>query len=140
MISDQVILSEIRNNWTGVESLRTRLQVSAFASKGLGGSGVFPFVLLNAAHNLPFLHAYSVLNEVLIQLVKENRFSCKSIFLGALLEKSKNALPWINFSLVKTGADRRNDLAHRGQLLERSDCWSLIDHIKLELLNWKVLE
>lgn len=120
MIKDTGTLSEIRQDWNGVETLRNKLHVSAFASVGMI-SGQFPFTLSNAAHNLPFIHAFSVLNEVLIVLEKEGHFKCKSIFLGKLLEKSEKALPWQDFSTIKTGAGRRNDVAHRADLLERGD-------------------
>lgn len=99
MIRDATALAEIRKNWTGVEALRTTLQVSAFASVGVIG-GHFPFVLSNAAHNLPFVHAFAVLNDVLKQLALEDYFKCKSIFLSKLLKNSEKALPWRDFALV----------------------------------------
>ncbi len=138
MIRDATALAEIRQSWAGVEVLRSRLQVSAFASVGALG-GTFSFVLANAAHNLPFIHAYAVLNDVLEQLADEGHFSCKSIFLGELLKKSEKVLPWQDFALVSTGAGLRNDVAHRGQLLDRSDCWKYVDAVKVELSAWGVL-
>ena len=110
MIGDKDALVEIRQSWAGVEALRERLKVSAFASMGLIG-GTFPFALSNAAHNLPFIHAYSVLNDVLVLLAGEGRFKCRSIFLGELLKKSEAALPWQEFSFIQRGASRRNDRA-----------------------------
>lgn len=97
VIRDTTALAEVRQSWAGVEALRSRLQVSAFASVGVIG-GRFPFVLANAAHNLPFIHAYAVLNDVLEQLADEGHFTCKSIFLGKLLKKSEKALPWQDFA------------------------------------------
>lgn len=138
MIHDVQALEEVRQNWTGVEALRTRLKVSAFASTGMLG-GIFPFALSNAAHNVPFMHAYSVLNDVLEQLAKEGKITCKSIFLGTLLKESQNVLPWKDFSLITAGVNRRNDLAHRGHLLERAECWKYIDAVKQELISWKIV-
>ena len=138
MIRDQIALAEIRQNWVGVESLRTKLQVSAFASVGfLGGS--FPFVLSNAAHNLPFFHAYGVLNDVLKQLADEGQFTCKSKFLGELLKESEKALRWCDFALVSDGVNHRNEVAHRGLLLKRAECWKYIDAVKTELSAWSVI-
>ena len=77
MIRDQSALKEIQQSWDGVEALRSRLKVSAFASSGIG-PGSYPFSLANAAHNLPFIHAYGVLNDALNQLAKEGQFSCRS--------------------------------------------------------------
>jgi hypothetical protein len=101
--------------------------------------GVFPFVLSNAAHNLPFIHAYAALNDVLEQLADEGHFNCKSIFLGELLKRSEQALRWEDFALVSAGAACRNDVAHRGQLLDRADCWKYVDAVKAELSAWAVL-
>ncbi len=139
MIRDATVLADVRQNWVGVEALRTKLQVSAFASISMGDGGLYPFALSNAAHNLPFIHAYAVLNEVLQQLADEGHFTTKTRFLGELLRKSKKALPWRDFALVKAGALRRNDVAHRGDLLNRDDCRKYVDAVKVELYGWGVL-
>jgi hypothetical protein len=138
MIRDATVSAEIRKNWAGVEALRTTLQASAFASMGVIG-GIFPFALLDAAHNLPFMHAFAVLNDVLEQLALEGHFNCKSRFLGALVQNSEKALLWRDFALVSVGVDRRNDVAHRGQLLDREECWKYVDAIKSELSGWGIL-
>jgi hypothetical protein len=138
MIRDATALAEIRKNWAGVEALRTRLQVSAFSSVGVIRRH-FPVVLSNAAHNLPFVHAFAVLNDVLKQLEDERHFNCNSKFLGPLLRASEKALPWRNFALVSAGVDRRNGVAHRGQLLDRGECWKYIDAVKSELSGWGIL-
>ncbi len=138
VIRCQIALAEVQQSWAGVEALRSRLQVSAFASVGFLG-GTFPFTLSNAAHNLPFIHAYSVLSDVLKQLAIEGHFNCKSIFLGKLLPKSQNALVWHDFALVHAGYGRRNDVAHYGELLKRDECWKYVDAVKAELLGWRIL-
>ena len=138
MIRDATALAEIQQSWAGVEALRSKLQVSAFASVGVIG-GSFPFTLANAAHNLPFIHAYAVLNDALKQLADEGHFACKSIFLGELLKKSEKVLQWQDFALISTGAGRRNDVAHRGQLLGRGDCWTYVDAVKGELSSWGII-
>lgn len=138
MIRDPTALAEIQQSWAGIEALRSKLQVSAFASMGSFG-GNFPFMLANAAHNLPFIHAYAVLSDALKQLSDEGHFTCKSIFLGDLLKRSETALQWSDFDLIRTGAAHRNDVAHRGQLLNRSDCWKYVDAVKVELSAWRII-
>jgi hypothetical protein len=138
MIADLTALEEMRSAWNGVEVLKGRIQVGLFASGGIIG-GVYPFSVADAAHNLPFLHAYSVLNDALQQLASEGKFTCKSIFLGKLLQESEKVLPWNDFALIKSGANRRNDLAHHGDVLPRDDCWKYIDAIKTELTLWGIL-
>jgi hypothetical protein len=138
VIRDSVTLAEVQSGWAGVEILRGRLQRSAFSSRGVIG-GSFPFALANAAHNLPFIHAFAVLNDVLEQLASEGHFGCKSHFLGALLASSEQALPWRDFRLIRAGAELRNDVAHRGRLLERGDCWKYVDAVKAELSAWGII-
>lgn len=138
MIKDSDTLLEVRKEWNGVKALRNKLQVSGFASVGMGG-GSFPFTLSNAAHNLPFIHAFSVLHNVLIALEKEGHFKCKRYLLGKLLEASKTVLPWNDFSTIKTGVCRRNAVAHRADLLKRGECWKYMDAIELELSSWGIV-
>src|SRR5262249_579545 len=139
MIRDAVVLADIRADWAGVEAIRAKLQRSAFAAKGLIG-GSYPFTLADAAHNLPFVHAFAVLNDLLEQLAKESVFTCNRRELGTLLKASEKHLPWQDFALISTGKDRRNDVAHRGELLERGECWQYIDAIKRELVAWGVID
>lgn len=138
MIRDAKALSEVRKSWAGVEALRLRLHRSAFASVGVIGA-TFPAALADAAHNLPFVHAYAVLNDVLVQLADEWHFTRKGILLGELIKKSPQVLPWQDFALVPTGVKHRNDVAHRGKLLGRGDCWTYIDAVKTERSAWGVL-
>jgi hypothetical protein len=135
MIKDATALTKIRKDWTGVEALRVSLDVSAYATL----PGLFPFTLYNAAHNLPFLHAFAILNEALEQLKEEGLFKCGSRKLGHLLKASKKVLPWRDFALIKAGVVHRNDLAHKGKLLNRPECWTYIDAIKAELSAWGIL-
>jgi hypothetical protein len=138
MISDHATLTEIRQSWKGVEALRGRLQRSLLGSFAQRAS--FVIFVSDSAHNLPFVHAYAVLNDVLKQLENENHFKCKSFFLGALLDASKAKLSWNDFAIIKEGAERRNDVAHRGEVLPRADCWRYIDAIKDQLLAWGVVD
>jgi hypothetical protein len=95
--------------------------------------------LANIAHNLPFLHACSVLNDILEQLRDENHFQCKGRTLGALVKESEHHLPWNNFALIKEIVWRRNGLAHHSNILPREDCWRYIDAIEQELVAWKIV-
>lgn len=137
MITDRAALEEIRRSWTGAESLRGRVQRALLGSFAQGAT--FAIFVADAAHNLPFVHGYAVLNNVLLQLAREGRFECNSIFLGKLLAESEKRLPWVNFPLVKEGADRRNDVAHHGEVIPRADCWRYMDAIKEQLVAWQVL-
>ena len=137
MITDAAALEEIQRSWTGAESLRGKVQRALLGSFSEGAS--FVIFAADAAHNLPFMHSYAVLSDVLLQLAREGRFECKNIFLGKLLSESETQLRWINFRLIKEGADRRNDVAHRGEVLPRGDCWRYMDAIKEQLVAWKIV-
>ena len=137
MITDAAALEEIQRSWTGAESLRGKVQRALLGSFSEGAS--FVIFVADAAHNLPFMHSYAVLNDVLLQLAREGRFECESIFLGKLLPKSQNALVWHDFALVHAGYGRRNDVAHYGELLKRDECWKYVDAVKAELLGWRIL-
>ena len=138
MIRDSVILAEIQREWAGVGALREQLQRGAFASTSIAG-GIHTPVLVNTAYNLPFIHAFGVLNIVLEQLKSEGQFVCNSHFLVELLQCSEKELPWHDFKLIRAGAKLRNNVAHRGQLLERGDCWKYIDAVNAELSAWRII-
>jgi hypothetical protein len=137
LIQDITVLDEIRMSWHGVREFREKLQRAVLASFAFGGLPQ-PF-LADAGHNLPLLHAFAVLNEVLQQLRDEGHFTCKGFFLGALMNASADALPWVDFALVKEGVARRNDVAHKGMVLPRTDCWKYIDAVETQLREWNVV-
>lgn len=138
MIADQSALQEIKQSWHGVEALKQKVQRALLGSFAQGAS--FAIFVADSAHNLPFVHAYAVLNDALQQLAKEGHFTCKSIFLGKLLSASEKTLAWRNFALIKAGAERRNSVAHRGEVLPRAECWQYIDAIKDELQAWRIID
>jgi hypothetical protein len=138
MIKDTDTLTEIQASWDGVENLRGKIQRSLFASVGFLG-GTFPFAAANAAHNLPFLHAISVLNVVLEALAKEGWFNCGSFFLGALLNAAKDDLQWVDYDAIREANRLRVALAHKGELLPRADCWKHIDAVKAQLVAWGII-
>lgn len=137
MIQNTIVLEDVRQEWGGVEALQSKLKRSAFAS-GIGGR--FPFALADAAHNLPFIHACAILNNVLEQLRDEGRFPCGERTLGALVNASKDEISWLDYALIKDKIVKdRNDIAHHGKLLGRGKCWEHIDAVKAELSGWGIL-
>jgi hypothetical protein len=139
MITDVTALAEIRKSWEGVEQMRAKLQRSAFATAAFGIGGVFPHVLADAAHNLPFMHAHAVLNDTLQQFAAEGIINCKSRYLGPLMAAAIPVLSWQDLSVIQIGIDHRNDVAHRAKLLPRGECWKHIDAIGRELKAWGII-
>ncbi len=138
MIKDKNALQEIRQQWDGVVALRQKIHRNLFASVGFGGG--FSHFTADCAHNLPFLHACSVLNEALEQMRDEGVFTGKGRTLGTLVELAQNQVSWVNYSAVTIMVGKRNDLAHRAALLPRGDCWRYLDVIEAELRNWSIIK
>ena len=137
MINDVEVLDEIRTSWEGAKLLRDKYRGAILGSMATGGH--FAIFAADAVQNLPFIHACSVLNEALLQLAKEERFKCKSFFLGKLVEASKDSLPWVNIDLVKELINKRNEITHKGSVIPRSECWKYMDAIEDELKAWKIV-
>ncbi len=138
MIQDPAVLKDIQKSWDGVSLLRKKYKGLALGSIVMGGTPAI--YLADAVQNIPFIFACSVLNDTLLQLKREKHFKCKSFFLGALVKDSATILPWCNYALIDELVGKRNDLAHRSQLLPRLDCWKYIDAIREQLVAWRILE
>ncbi len=137
MIKDEGELDRVQKEWAGVSNLRGRIKVNLFAGAGLFGH--FSHFLADCANNLPFLHACSVLNEALLQMRDEGVFPCDGRTLGALVKDAEHYLTWVDYAVVKEMVKKRNDLAHKGVLHSRKDCWRYISVIETELRAWSIV-
>ena len=137
MIQDPVVVNEIKASWNGVIALREKFKGAIAGSISMGGT--FAIYVADAVHNLPFIHACSVLNYTLLQLTKEGHLKCNGIFLGKLVKDSKKDLRWNNYDLILELVKKRNDIAHQGKILKRGDCWRYIDAIENQLISWNIL-
>jgi hypothetical protein len=90
------------------------------------------------SYNLPFVLAYALLDQVLAQLSDEGHFKA-SWLLGARMEAAKRVLPWQGYALIDEGKNRRNDLAHKGEMLSQAECRRYITAIGAELRAFGVL-
>ncbi len=134
MIKDAAVLDRVQKEWASVSVLSGRIKVNLFA-----GFGHFSHFLADCANNLPFLHACSVLNEALLQVRDEGVFQCKARTLGALVKAAEHNLTWADYTAVKEMVKKRNELAHKGVLCSRKDCWRYISVIETELRGWSIL-
>jgi hypothetical protein len=88
-------------------------------------------------YNLPAVLACSLLDEVLSSLAGQGAFSvAPRAMLGAKMEASKAAIPWIDFEAVKAAKDQRNNLAHKGKLIPSAECLRIVEAIAAELRAW----
>lgn len=93
----------------------------------------------DSAFNLPLVLAFCVLEEVLDELRLTGVYLCKSSKLGAMMNASKDVLPWQDFDAVDRAREARNALAHQGVLHSKTDCLAYIKVVERELLAWGVL-
>lgn len=137
MIQNYEVLNEIKDSWNGVITLKEKFKGAIAGSIAAGGT--FAIFAADAVQNIPFIHACSVLNDTLFQFAKEEHFKCRSHLLGVLVEASKKNLQWNDYDLILEIVKKRNDIAHRGEILKRGDCWRYIDAIENQLISWNIL-
>jgi hypothetical protein len=89
-------------------------------------------------YNLPFMLAYSVLEDAIDFLDVSGKIAKAGWKLGPRMEVAKTVLTWIDFALVDDGREKRNDLAHEAKLLPRKDCIHYIEAIGAELKAWRL--
>lgn len=138
MALSQEQLDELRASWNGVRMLQDRIQRTMFS--GFGGAAAQTVILADMAHNLPFLHACGVLNDALEHLAKDMNFEYQHRELGRLMEASQGRLGWQDYDQMKEIKTKRNDLAHRGVVSPRADCWKYIKAIEAELKGWGIVK
>jgi hypothetical protein len=141
MIKDQNIRAEIKQGWDAVRAL-TGWSSGGVASGGCGG------VLIvqtppEQFYNLPLVLAYSVLDDVLGQMIIENIFKCAKkngycYNLGDKMQSSKGNIMWKDYATVNDGRNRRNEVAHKGVLHSEQICRQYINAVEDELKNWRL--
>jgi hypothetical protein len=93
-----------------------------------------------AFYNLPVVLAFSLLDEVLGALAAQGAFPVgRGAMLGAKMDASQNAIPWNDYASIHAAKERRNELAHRGLLIPKSDCLEMVDAISAELKKWRAI-
>jgi hypothetical protein len=133
MIRDAQRKAEIKQQWAALKKLCQ--ESSSFA---LVGGGV-QFNTPDEHFNLPLLLAYSVLDEVLSELIAEGVFNSPSPKLEPKMVASQGALSWQNYQLVDDGRKTRNKLAHEAKLAGKADCLKFVRAIETELKEWNVI-
>ena len=137
VVSDEAVLDEVRRTWGTVRILQARVRANLFA-----GMGIFRGVtrgFWDLSHSLVLLFAFSVLEDLLKQVRKEQKLKC-GYQLGAMMHKSQSVLSWTDFGTVDEGRECRNSLAHDQVIPPRADSWKYINAIERELIAWGILD
>lgn len=137
MIKDEKTRKRLEDEWRSVCLLQSKIKTALLGGFATGGK--LAIFAADAAHNLPLIHAFAVLNNVLVAFRDQGTLSCSSDYLKSLLKASKGKLAWVDYDEIKNGVERRNDVAHRSEVLPRVDCWKLIDAIEIELKEWGIV-
>lgn len=127
-----------REAWAGVRRAQAMVQTNTLGAFAQGAFVSHEFA--NFAHSLVLIFAFAVLNDVLDSLRADGRFDCGRREVGALMHASRSSLPWSNYALVDEARDVRNDVAHRGRIVARDECWLYINAVEDELIGWGVLD
>ena len=131
-------LQEISDEWSVVRATQEMIRANIVFSF-VGGGYTSP-KFRNLTYSICLLFAFSVLEHVLLQFRDEGIFKCKSRQVGALMESSKDSvLSWENYDLVDEARERRNDIAHRRDWIEVSECLKYLDAIETELIAWEII-
>ena len=138
MIADKYVKQDLRESWSTV--LSTKEMVKANIVWAFAGGGYTSKQFRDLSFNLTLLFGFSVVERALTQMRDEGKFNSASSQLSTLMEKSKNKIPWINYDLIDEARNIRNDIAHKQQWIEQSECFRYLDGIEMELINWGVLK
>lgn len=135
-------VKELQSEWDGVVKMQGTMKgtiILAFTG-GLfrGGSGAGNR-LRDILYNLPLLLAFDVLKQTLIKAEAEDLFDCWNNSLGALMDRSKDSLPWKDWQALRDGVCRRNEVAHDGELFSQTECLKDIDRIEAQLVAWGII-
>ena len=111
------------------------LVVVTFATGAITGPA-----LAGVVYNLPLLLAFDALQQTLAKARDEKLFQCSRNQLGNLMESSKSCLPWNDWSALRDGVRRRNEVAHDGQLFDAKQCLLDISNVEAQLHAWGITE
>src|SRR5579884_1066723 len=105
MIQDSAKRKQVQDHWDAVRNWQGTVQRGLMSGFARGGPTIF---MAGVAHNLPMVFAVAVLEEALEALRDQGTFACAKSNLKALMDASKNTLPWADFSAVDDAREERN--------------------------------
>ena len=114
MIINPNSLTTLQDKWQGVIRMRElmdHLVISTFAFDP-ATSPAFGNIL----YNLPFLLAFDVLKQVLVQAQEEGRFRGPGQELPDLMEAAKLSLSWLDWQTLREASRRQSEVTRDGKL------------------------
>ena len=96
---------------------------------------------LDSFFNLPVVLAFSLLDEVLGDFAAQGAYSVRSgAMLGEKMSASKQSICWLDYAEVEAAKNRRNKLAHNGELISKIDCLQIVELVGNELRNMGAID
>jgi hypothetical protein len=137
MIVNLNSLGTLQAEWNGVVQMRERMRQLALSIFAVDAkkSPAFGDIL----YNLPFLLAFGVLKQVLLQARDEGRFTSSRPQLSVLMDSAKNSLPWIDWQCLREAVKRRNEVVQNGRLFGDIQCLQDMADIEAQLLAWGII-
>ena len=137
MIANPTSLETLQTEWEGVVRMRDRIRhlvVSTFALNTLT-SPVFGDIL----YDLPFLLAFDVLKQALLQARDDGQFTGSGNQLDDLMDSAKVSLPWLDWECLRDAVKRQSEVACDGKLYGNVQCLQDIPDIEAQLTAWGIL-
>jgi hypothetical protein len=137
MILNPSSLTTLQAEWEGVIRMRDRMRQLILATFAFDArtSPAFGDIL----YNLPFLLAFDVLKQVLLQAREDGVIPGSRLQLVDLLEAAKASLPWVDWQSLREAVKRRNEVADNGKLFGDVRCLQDIADIESQLVAWGVI-
>jgi hypothetical protein len=127
--------SKVRIEWQGADKMRTRM-----VRHVLGGfMGLRQLGLPDAIYNLPLLLAVEVLKKTLQRAKAQYGFESDSWSFADLMAGSRAVLTYENYSALWAAMQRRNAIAHNGELFPAQVCLEDIANIEKQLYAWQLV-
>ena len=137
--NDPQIQSDIAKQWAVVRTLCR----GSHRQVAVPGAGTICETPPDELFNLPLVLAYSVMDQVLDELILQGTLpkppGRNSILLGTKMDASRAHLSWLDYAEIELGKNARNDVAHEGILLPKVDCLRFINAIERELKMWGII-
>jgi hypothetical protein len=134
LIQNKKLLRALVREWEGVRL--TLALVKSNMNGALSSGGSTRFTDLSYSLVLPF--AFSVLQQVLVELRDEGIFACDSGLLEPLMHCSRTSLPWMDYRTIRIGSEVSNDFVRNQKIPSTAMTWKYIDAIEAELVAWNI--
>ena len=138
MTANLSLRTTLQSEWESVIRMREHVRhlvISTFALDP-NTSPVFDDNL----YNLPWLLAFDVLKQALLQATVDGQLTGSEPILDDLVEGTRTSLSWNDWQGLREAVKRHNELAHQGKRFGDVQCLQDIADIEAQLVAWGVIK